>query len=368
MILSPVKRTSVRVSLLFGLLLILTGFGLLRLEQRLPVVGRVYRETDCLLRAPMDAMVAELPVHEGSQVEPGQLLVALADDQSLLRAATLASEIARGEGELARLEAELAEIRLGSAAPEYVLAELRGPYLRDTLALRRELAETMGRLREQGAASQFDLVQRQLEVLLANQQLDEATRLAQNAQARVVVAEARHLVAVAGAKQSLAALRQELQTLEEVRARLRLCAPSSAEVSAVYARYVGVAVNRGDPVVKLSDPRAPVRIRALLSQHNADLVRPGLPVRMKSAVFEALLGEYVYGHVDIVVLHTDTPDAGIDVPPRYEVFIEIDSSPYPLPADSLVEAEIMVGQRTLAELFLHAIGFRRDFRREAAAP
>ncbi|MBS0468796.1 MAG: HlyD family efflux transporter periplasmic adaptor subunit [Proteobacteria bacterium] len=186
--------------------------------------GKIEVEGGLLDLAPASAgVVRQLAVKEGQQVQKGQLLLRLADDEQ------------RAELGVAQSELQLAQARARARVA-------RLPALRQTLE-RWQAAVREGAAEAQG--------------------LDEATQALQAAQSDAQVAEAE--VAVA---------RKKLEQLQTQLKRLELHAPE-AGVAVRVAAQPGAPVASGAPAVVLL-PARPLLVRAELNESFVPAVRVGM--------------------------------------------------------------------------------------------
>lgn len=186
--------------------------------------GKIEVEGGLLDLAPASTgVVRQLGVKEGQQVQKGQLLLRLADDEQ------------RAELGVAQSELQLAQARARARAAR--LPALRQAQQRWQAAVREGAAEAQG--------------------------LDEATQALQAAQSEAQVAEAE--VAVA---------RKKLEQLQTQLKRLELHAPE-AGVAVRVAAQSGAPVSSGVPAVVLL-PARPLQVRAELNESFVPAVRVGM--------------------------------------------------------------------------------------------
>jgi|GEM_PF-4306394 len=362
------RHRSVYWSFGLGGALVVIGLAALRLDHHITTTARLGRDTDVLLYAPADARLAAWQAGEGAAVTTGQALATLENGEIGLRVAELRREWALLDAERKRAFAARAEAELGPAGAEYVLAADRAQSLATVVERQEEIERTLQRGRDLNVVSQLELGRQQIAVLEARAARAAAERLLAAGQERAGRAAAPWAATLDGLEKAAAALREALATAEAAAEALVLRAPTNGVLAVRYRRRPGGAVTRGEALARITDPSAPYQARAVVGQKNVDLIRTGQPVRMESAVFGAAFGSYLRGRVAWIVPHHRAADSDPRTEPQYEVWMSIDDAPYPLVDDSQVTAHIVLGRRSLGELFLSSMGFRRDPRRGEQRP
>lgn len=271
-----------------GGLLLFLGLFLIRMEVTSTAVGVVRAGEQQMLYAPRAGRVADVVVEPGERVQQGDVLMRL-EDSGLGR-------------DLLSLRARLGEIEEAIA-----LAEVR----------RREL-EITGGMREAGLG---EIYQREAEVRLDRQR---------------------------GLRELVEA---ELALLEREAASLEIRAPFDGVVSNVYARNHGMRVGAGDPLLMVADPDSGFEVRAFVRDRNVDLIRPGLPVRMESHVYQSSAEGYILGTVERIVLDP----AGEETHGRdgFEVVIRLESYPVDPVLGQRVDVKIIVEDAGPLDLLFH---------------
>jgi multidrug resistance efflux pump len=146
-------------------------------------------------------------------------------------------------------------------------------------------------------------------------------------------------------KSALAA--SELSLTTNLMAGMHVVAPMDGRVVDLDYRYTGMSVPRGSRLAKLAVPDGNFRIKALVAEKNVDLIRAGTRAFMRSGVFDAVLEGYIKGRVVRVGPEGDNSAGESSDGPRYEVYIDVEETPYPLTLGSRVKVELLLGKRDI---------------------
>src|SRR5690606_1010649 len=138
-------------------------------------------------------------------------------------------------------------------------------------------------------------------------------------------------------------MEQEIQLLQQRRQGMTVTSPIDGIIAEIDYRHTGMVPAKGERLAKIIQQDGRYKIRTWLDQRNYDLIRPGLPVRMESQVFNSTLEGYIIGRVV-----RSGPDANTtrsqQGDPLYEVWIDVRESPYPLLHGSSVKVHIQMGK------------------------
>ena len=349
-------------SLLVGLGLVVAGLMLLRVEHELQATGTVLPHGRANLYAPEDATVVTVHVRAADRVQRGQPLITL--ENSALRGErdALLQEALETRLRLAHVELDLKAHAIQPEPVELVTAPRRAELYAEIATIQDELASMYAAIREQYIISDMDLKLRTVEQLRAEiDGLESAVRAEWSAAGLSQIDRDRleHEQALLREKADLQTGR--LDTLEQRMAALTVTAPLDGIVTALNVRYPGQHAEQGAWLARIADPDGGYRLRVHAPPRNIDLVRTGLPVRIESGVFDAVLEGYAYGHVARVIPEATDPETGL-----YEIDIQVEESPYPLMWGAPATARIMLGRRSLFRMFFRGNVSERDTLQETA--
>lgn len=362
-------------------------------------------------------IVKEILVHEGQRVRAGQPLMrmdALITDADL---GAMATEHARKRLQLARIDAELsgAALQLPAIGPAEQQREVAGQYRANRAALAAALAEEQSRLvkaqQELAAARQQKT---RLEAVLPHyrqqeqaygklvtdgfvgtlmgsdkrreriekeQELATQEHLVASAQAsidqsakklRQIEADyQRHLYAERDETQSQAdKLAKELQKQEHRRALMELRAPQDGIIKDLATHTGGTVVQPGTVLASLVPQDERLKVEVWVSNEDIGFVRPGQAVKLKFAPYSFQkygMGQGTVEHVSAdAQSEEEARDKGLAAegrrPLRYKALVALSSTAlvadgvrYPLAVGMQTTAEILLGDRTVAEYLLSPV-------------
>jgi hemolysin D len=362
-------------------------------------------------------IVKKILVSEGDRVRAGQVLMrmdALITDADL---EAITSEHARKRLALARIDAELSgrPFEPDFQAPVALVQEISAQYLANRDALAAALAEEHSRLgkaqQELAAARQQ---QTRLEVVLPHyrKQDDAYEKLVKDGFAGALIGSDKHreriekeqefatqayLIASAQAsieqsrkklkqieadyQRNLHAERQELQgqldrlakeleKLQHRRALLELKAPQDGIIKDLATHTAGTVVQPGTVLASLVPQEEKLKVEAWVSNEDIGFVRPGQSVKLKFTAYPFQkygMGEGTVEHVSAdAQSEEEARDKGATAngqqPLRYKALVTLAASAldlegvkYPLAVGMQTTAEILLGQRTVAEYLLSPV-------------
>lgn len=362
-------------------------------------------------------IIKEIRVREGEQVRSGQVLMrmdALITEADL---AAITTEHARKRLALARIDAELSgqAFKPDFAAPAALVRETSAQYQANRDALAAALAEERSRL---GKAQQELAATRQqqtrLEAVLPHyREQDKAyEKLVKDGFAGTLMGSDKrreriekeqelatqgHLIASAQAsiEQSQKKLRQietdylrqlhaerveaqaqidklakELEKQQHRRELLELKAPQDSVIKDLATHTSGTVVQPGTVLASLVPREEKLKVEVWVSNEDVGFVRPGQPVKLKFAAYP--FQKYGMGHGTVEHVSADAQseeearDKGLAAngqrPLRYKALIALDTSAlemervkYPLTVGMQTTAEILLGDRTVAEYLLSPV-------------
>jgi multidrug efflux pump subunit AcrA (membrane-fusion protein) len=228
------------------------------------VMGTVKSRTTTTLSSKIVGRILALHVHEGSEVQVGQLLVEL-DDRDM------AAQVRRAEAGLREAESALAEVdrAIAAAAAGRVATEAQRDLAATTLARYQRLLD-----RKSVAPQEYDQVVARHKAAVAD--VERAAAEAQAIQAKRQQVQAR-----------IEAARAELTSAQVMQGYARIAAPISGVVTAKHAE-VGSLAAPGTPLLTLEDSRR-YWLEAAVPESQAVSIRRGqsLAVQVEAAGMSA---------------------------------------------------------------------------------
>lgn len=344
-----------------GIVALLAGAVFIRMDETLVAEGYVLPEGETRLFAPEGGLVREIHFRERSIVGEGDTLLSLDTRAIESRIRGLKQELAGLEDELAQVSHSLATLRTDPVHTPLLTAPRQTELIRERLRIQRSLLERLAGSESVQIISELMLERERMALIEAERQLVEAEHLQS-------LVEADYLGQLQSALETrrdslrlrASLIHAELEALGERRDEMAIKAPIDGEITLLEIRHPGMRVEAGDLLIKLSPLDAAPRVRATVGQRNIDLLSPGVPVRMESMVFDAPLEGYITGHIDRIAPEPQRDTAGSSAEPRYEIMITVEDSPYPLVWGSTIRAEILLGRRSLLEIFLRTSPGRRS--------
>lgn len=362
-------------------------------------------------------IVKDILVREGESVKAGQVLMrmdALITDADL---DSIAMEHVRRGVQLSRIDAELSSrvFQPGTKLPASLVHESTAQYQANRNALAAALAEERSRLVK--AQQELAAAQQQKERLEAvlphyNEQDKAYEKLVRDGFAGSLMgsdkkreriekeqelATQTHLIASAHASidQSQKKLRQieadylrqlhiervdaqtqydkltkELQKQQHRRALLELKAPQDGVIKDLATHTTGTVVQPGTVLASLVPKEETLKAEVWVSNEDIGFIRPGQTVKLKFAAYSFQkygLGEGVVEHVSADAQSDEEArdkglSAGGQQPLRYKALVTLDASAletdgvkYPLSVGMQTTAEILLGDRTVAEYLLSPV-------------
>jgi hemolysin D len=386
-----------------------TAAGLIPIDRVVAARGRVVMQAPTLVVQPLEtAIVRSIDVRVGQVVRAGELLARLDPTFAVADAATLETQVASSEAEVARLEAEADDrayqpVDTGPAATlqASIFAQRRAErdfrldsYRQRMVGLEVTIARSHGEaqlLRQRlSVASQVEAMRRELERLQVGSRLNALAAI----DARVEITRA-----LAVAERTAQASQQELwglgaerdaylqqwrgtvsqdlvdrrRTLGEARellnkARLRrdlveLRAPADGVVLTLARVSVGSVLQSADQFITLVPRDAPIEIEADIEGLDSGFVRVGNPAVIKFDAFPFMKYGTAEGQVRVISADAFLLDeAQRPTGPFYRGRITVDAFHFEgVPADFQpvpgmpVVADIKVGERTILSYFLERL-------------
>ncbi|MCH8474274.1 MAG: HlyD family secretion protein [Opitutales bacterium] len=343
-----------------GLVVFLLGIFFLRSEFSVPGDGVVMAEEEWEIQSPLDAWVTSVQVTEGGKVFQGQLLWQMRDDD--LQEERLRLEEQKEQLKAEKMAAQLALRQVGQT-PDFLDLQTSSEklaVLEEIIAKRENLLVRYSELEARQAISALQVRQEELALLRDQMEQMDWTYLSELLEEGFLsLARENYQHRIVGITQQLALLEKRKELLQRQIEERKIRSPADGFISNVQVRHPYQAVSRGQTLGHVINPDRPKLVRAYLGQRNIDLITPGTPVRMNSAVFDSPLEGYVYGTVQRVGREAHREETAARGERVFEIDIEVGKSPYPLVYGSGLEVEVILGSRNLWQVMT---GHRTEIR------
>jgi HlyD family secretion protein len=362
-------------------------------------------------------IVKEILVREGETVRAGQVLMrmdALITEADL---AAIATEHARRRLQLARIDAELAGTPFQPAveAPAALVREAAAQYQANRDALAAALAEERSRLvkaqqelaaarqqkerleavlphyREQdnayeqlvkegfagtlmGSDKRRERIEKEQELATQGYLIASAQASIDQSQKKLKQIEADYVRQLHAERHEAQAqfdkLTQELQKQQHRRELLELKAPQDGVIKDLATHTSGTVVQPGTVLASLVPREEKLKAEVWVSNEDIGFVRTGQPVKLKFATYPFQkygMGQGIVEHVSAdAQSEEEARDKGLQGvgqrPLRYKALVALDSNAlevdgvkYPLSVGMHTTAEILLGDRTVAEYLLSPV-------------
>lgn len=370
-----------------------------------------------IVQPPEAGIVKEILVREGQSVSAGQVLMRMdaliteADLEAITR------ERVRKQLALARIDAELSArpFEAGFAAPPALLRETSAQYQANRDALAASLAQEQSRLAkaQQALAAALQQKTRLVAVLPHYQQQDQAygklvedgfagalmgsdkrreriekeqelaTQEHQVASARASIDESRKTLRQiaadymrqlhaerAEAQSQFDKLGQELEKQHHRRALMELRAPQGGVIKNLATHTAGTVVQPGTVLASLVPGQESPKAEVWVSNEDIGFVHPGQSVKLKFSAYPFQKYGMGSGTVEHVSADAQSEEeareqglaTGAQRPLRYKALVTLaaraldgDGGNYPLSVGMQTTAEILLGERTVAEYLLSPV-------------
>ena len=361
---APTPRVRRRTLWLVGAAIAAVLIAFLPVDLKVRGAFRTLPRQNADVRALVDGIVAEVTVHEGQMVRPGDVLARLSTTDLDAEAGVLDAQIAQAGARLRLLLSGPRPEDVKVAAAALKTAEGHLPYARDRLALNRTLVES-------GIVSRQELKLSEEQAVTAQHEVEEARERWRAASTGARPGE------IDAARSELRALEVQRRALEDRRARLVIRSPDSGVVATPQAALHELLhrhVEPGDLLAKVYDDRMLTAEIAVSEQDIAD-VRVGQRVAMRA---RAQPGVTFRGTVQSVAVAAEptsgsTPGsastanssaaAAAVAPRRVLVTTSIDNRDLLLRPEMTGQAKIVCGRRSVAGLIARRLArtFKVDF-------
>lgn len=335
-------------------LLVAGGFvaGLVPIQEHVLAFGIVRPRQEVPLHSLVNAVVLEVSVEDGDNVEKGQGLMTLDDMAVRNQLAAQEDALVLKRADLVVSQRGLDRLRVAPLPEAYRLTGLELERARSRLASSEERLARQQSLYEKGLASDQDLTDAKATVAMATIDLKTAQgrdELVKAGMAETILHEAE--AGVARILAEVAVLENQSKRTKEQLSRYRITAPVSGRVVQV-AKRQGEPVSQGELVMEVA---AGEERRVFLRVPERDIVKieKGQTVHVYSALFPYRQYGIAEGGVYMVQNWAETGATDSPVVGRsYEVRAYVTKAPYILPLGSSVQGEILVGKKQIYRILL----------------
>jgi multidrug resistance efflux pump len=304
------------------------------------------------LHSLVDAVVLELPVEDGDNVQEGESLVVLDDMDVRNQLASLQDSLLLKQADLAVSQRGLDRLRVAPLPDSYRFTALDLERARSRLASAEESLARQESLYEKGLASDQDLTDAKATVSMATVDLKTAQsrdELVKAGMAETILREAEAGVARIQAEAEV--LGNQINRTKELLSRYRITSPVAGRVVLVTKKR-GEPVSRGELVIEVATGEER-RVFLRVPERDIVKVQKGQTVHLYSSQFPYRQYGIAYGQVYMVenwaqTSATDSPIVGRS----YEVRAYMTKAPYILPLGSSVQGEIQVGKKQIYRILL----------------
>lgn len=278
-------------------------------------------------------MLAELAVHEGSVVEPGQVLARLQATQFETKVADLREQLVAAEVRRLRLEAEMAgqfdfevPAQIADFSPEIVASERtllnarQSDFTSRTEGARRIMTETARELEVME-----DLHARDIAALIEVTRARKAHSDAENAYNEIVTrAELDRASEYSDTLQAMATLRQDLRLARDRLERTIITSPMRGVVNNLAVTTIGGVVRPGEEIMQIIPLDDELFIEAQVKPQDIANVRTGQAATIKLSAYDYTIHGSLSGEVTLVSADTFEDERDPNAPPHYRVTVRVD--------------------------------------------
>jgi|GEM_PF-1661838 len=337
---------------ILGCILTFGGVALLHLYMTIHSTGTVEALEETYVFAPEDSTVSEVLVPIGADVKEGTPLFRLNDAQIRWKILQNSKDIIQLKSNLAMNDLAIKELDIRPASPEVTSAKERLEQLNRIQALQQQSMDSLEKLIKLQLVGTPEYNRQQEEMIRTEMDRIQTATMVQWGNEGLIKVQRDQLVDQSEKLKDLIQLsQQEIDYLNQQAAQLIVKAPMSGRLVSNDYRYPGMAVVKGAPMAKIALEDGKFRVRALVSEHNIDLLEVGTKARMSSEVFDSIFDGYLWGKVSRIIpeSQTDTLNRSHPEDPVYEVDILIDETPRQLVLGSRVKVDFMLDRLSMFE-------------------
>jgi multidrug resistance efflux pump len=336
-------------------LVTLSGIGgllfFIPIDEKVHASGVVRAERETYVRASIDGILAEIPVHVTEEVKAGAILARFdaTDAKESLR--KIEAQIDQAKAELA-LRTQKLETVLKQPLPKEFL------HTQEDLEIAKKKKEQseidyqrIASLGENGAVSKHFIENARLEAELLNvefQKAEKKVEIIEKGLEKTIVDEAR--AEVLTAKKNLGIMEVERASLQEVLSRHEIRAPEDSVVTLILKRTPGERAAKGDDLFHLAHGSGRL-VKVFATEREYHRIKTGQKVLMTSPAFDRYRYGYIEGTVVATAIESEPQESGGEKR-VYRVHVRVDQTPQPLMLGSSVEADIVLRRTPIWRLLL----------------
>lgn len=341
-----------------GFTMFLFGIFLFSAELTSQGTGVIEAEKNIILHAPENSQISKIHVKPGDRVELGQVLVTLDNKSYQDKIRHLKKELLDLNYSIQESIIKKEEYKITGPLPELQTIEQESALMEKKKTASDDIEKIYTNLVSNKLVSQVAFLNSQIDKINSEREYLEIDRLCQWKKAGILdIKVASHEQLLSYQEQKRTQLIDELADFENRLDRLTIRAPFSGIASEVYYKYPGQLTTIGSPILKIDSPEDGFRVVANIDERNIDLVQKGMNVRMKSKVYQSELIGCIEGTVDRVIRPKNLNENSQE---KFEVWINITSSPTPpVPATS-VDVEIILGSGNIINSLIGRPVWRTD--------
>jgi adhesin transport system membrane fusion protein len=278
-------------------------------------------------------ILAELAVHEGDLVQPGQVLARLRDTQFRAAVDDLQEQLATAEIKRLRLEAEMAgesdftvPSDLAAVSPEMLasertlLAARQADYQSQSEGARAILDET-----ERELAVMEDLLARDIAALIEVTRARKANSDAENQYNEIVTGtQLDRANQYSEVLSEIGTLRQDLRLAQDQLSRTVVTSPMQGIVNAVGVATIGGVIRPGEEMFTIIPEGDQLYIEARVRPADIANVVIGQTATIKLSAYDYTIYGSLAGEVIFISADTFEDERRADLPPHYKVTLRVD--------------------------------------------
>lgn len=346
-----------------GFVLLIAGLALLQTEFEIEAFGTISRDDDYSVLAPDEGIIEAVHFDEGDSVEAGQVIIELDPVPIDLSILAKQRELAAMESQLRVNDLASREYTVKPGSVDLIVSQEKHNLLGKISEIQKDLINRLEQLERNKDITTVELQEERIKQLrLELERLETEVRADWLASGAQELDQERFQIEKQRLERGVVLLKGEITLLEKQRARLAIRAPISGTITRLDFRYPGLVAQKGDLLFDITDPFSPYVVELLVPERNVDLIKSGTPVRMESEVFDSTIEGYITGTVQSISLDSEPHGASSDGPALFEVEVLVDKTPLPLVLGSRLKTSIILGERSIWEVFFQPRGTSSSLR------
>jgi len=297
------------------------------------------------IKAPVQGVVSAIPVKEGQEVKPGQVLLQFDPDVNKERLSSLKQQ---KQLEEQRLEKETVAFEAREDSLEAKLASLKL-----TLATNQDILNRMQPLVEQGAMSEVQYLQQK------NQLQEVSSEIAQS-EARLREVQAESIKNIQQIRRELANLQRQIVETSKAQEYEALRSPIRGHVFDLVPSSPGYAASNGETLLKIV-PIGAVEAQVFVNNANIGFLRPKMPAQVRVDAYPFTQFGDIPGQLKSIGKEALPPDQQ-NPESRFSVmvslerqFLERKGKRYPISAGQSVAVNFIVRDKPVISLLTDAV-------------